>query len=358
MRTIIAGFFTSLVLVLGGCPVYEDYVGTEDDADDDAGDDDSLDPIDDDDRHVDEFIQVAAAAVDVLFVVDNSCSMQEEQAALQSNFWNFIQFFVDSGIDYHIGITVLDDWQGQPPIGQLYGSIPYIDETTPDPVGAFTGNMTMGDEGMGACEVGLEASYRALTTPLIGGYNAGFYREEAFLLLVIVTDEVDGSTTGCEAIAHPEYIDWLSTLKGAAGLEQVHFAAITGDYPGGCSSSWGDADPGHGYYQVTTALGVEHSSLYSICEQDWSPMMVNLSLEAAGAQQSFFLSHIPVPGTLEVFLDRDGDGPENEFLLTDDPTYQVPYSYVYDAASNAVVFSPATAPEEGAVIRALYEIQT
>ncbi len=358
MRAIIAlAGLLGLALFSTGCTTHVDHVGTWDDGDDDtADDDDTMDPIDED-LHEDVFVQDSPGMVDVLFVVDNSCSMQEEQAALQSNFWDFIQFFVGSSIDYHIGITVLDEWQGQPPIGQLYGSFPYIDPSNPDPVGAFTGNMTMGDDGMGACEVGLDATFQALTEPLLSGHNAGFYRDEAFLLVVIVSDEVDGSTTGCEGITYQEFIPWFTNLKGPDDLELLHFAAIAGDYPGGCSSSWGDADPCHGYRQVLEALGEEHSTFHSICDQDWSPVMTELGLEAAGAQLAFHLSEVPVGGTLTVYVDPDGAGPEVELEAPMDGTYSQPYAYYYDTVENAVVFSVATVPGEGAVIRATYELQ-
>jgi len=309
----------------------------------------------------DEFIQRTAEASDILFVVDNSCSMYEEQAALQANFWNFIQFFVNSGMDYHIGITVLDDYAGQPPIGQLYGSTRYIDNTTPDPVGAFTGNMTMGDDGMGQCEVGLDASMKALTEPLLSGYNTGFYREEAFLLLVIVSDEPDTGVVdpmNCPGfIPLEEYIPWLTTLKGAQGLDRIHFAVIGGDLPDGCTGSWGDADPALGYADVVEALAPDHSTFFSICEQDWSPVMTDLGLEAVGLLTTFHLTQVPVPGTLEVTLDPDGAGPIDESLLDEDPSYQTPGAYVYDAVGNAIVFSPETAPPEGAVLRANFEPQ-
>jgi len=305
----------------------------------------------------DIFIQRTAEASDILFVVDNSCSMQEEQQALMTNFWSFIQFFVDSGMDYHIGVTVLDDWPSQPPIGQLFGTTRYIDSTTPDPVGAFTANMTMGDQGTGSCEVGLEASYRALTPPLVDGYNAGFYRDDALLSIVIVSDEVDGSINGCPAISYMEYIPWLTALKGAHSLDLIHFAAIVGDQPNGCSSSWGDADPGRGYYEVYTALGDEHSTYFSICNQDWTEVMTKLGLEAAGLRTEFHLSLVPVEGTLQVFLDPDGDsGPEVEMEIFEDDTYSSQYSFVYDRVSNALLFTIDTMPPESARLRVVYQV--
>ena len=301
----------------------------------------------------DDFTQTGDPA-DVLFVVDNSCSMLEEQQALMDNFASFFTYLQDNGIDYHIGITVLDDWQTQPPIGQLYGSTRYIEPTTPDPHGAFVANMTMGSDGMGACEVGLEASYRALTEPLLNGYNAGFYREEARLAIAVVSDEVDGSTDGCQAIGHTDYVSWLAALK-PDGLDRVLFAAIVGDQPSGCTSNWGDADPGDGYHEVAMAVGADHGEEHSICDHDWSSVMGRIGAWASAVQTVFELGAVPVEGTLVVTIDLDGAGPEAEFEAPLDPTYADDYAYAYDAADNAVVFHGTTAPPVGAVIRAVYE---
>lgn len=326
-----------------------------------VGDDDTAAPQDDDsadtDRVEDRFIQ-DADPTDILFVVDNSCSMEEEQNALMANFWSFMQVLADSGLDYHIGVTVLDDWETQSPIGELLGEPPFIDSLTEDPLGAFSVLVAdIGVEGVGQCEVGLEASYRALTDPLASGINAGFYREEARLTVVIVSDEADCSLSNdCVAIQWPEYVPWLTTLKGATGLEKIFFAAIAGDLPDGCTSSWGNAEPGHGYWDVSAALGEEHGSFFSICEHDWSPVMSELGQQAASMQTSFPLSQVPLPQTLEAFVDPDGeDGPDGEFPIYEDETFTQPYGYRYDADANALVFADDTRPAVGALLRVTYE---
>ena len=338
-----------LVLLLG-CPGNL-LVGDDDTA---ASDDDTSGaPLGED-----VFLQTAAP-VDILFVVDNSASMAEEQNALMSNFWDFIQHLVDSGIDYHVGITVLDDYTGQPAIGELYGAYPYIDADEPDPVGAFTANMTMGDDGVGQCEVGLEASYRALSEPLAGEANAGFYRDEARLTLVIVSDEADGSTTGqCpDALAWTEYVPWLTSLKGAQGMDRIHYAAIVGDVPAGCYSEWGTADPGHGYFEVYEALGDDRATFFSICEHDWSPVMDDLGQLSASIQIEFPLSQIPVPETLQVYLDPDGpDGPDEEVRIYEDPSYTQQWAFTWYEGTNTLVFLDTTRPPVGAQLRALYEV--
>ena len=63
----------------------------------------------------DVFYQKPADKVDILVVVDNSCSMAPYQSELSSNFQSFIQFFVDVDVDYHIGVTtttVAPPWVG------------------------------------------------------------------------------------------------------------------------------------------------------------------------------------------------------------------------------------------------------
>jgi hypothetical protein len=164
-------------------------------------------------------------------------------------------------------------------VGQLFGSTRYIDQNTADPVTAFTNNMTMGDQGVGACEIGLEATFRALS-PMPDGYsdayNAGFYRDTALLSVVIVSDEAEGTTSPMECeewqmyMGYQEFIPWITNLKGAHSIDMINFAAIVGDNPQGCQSPWGEAERGAGYLEVVEGLGEEHASFFSICDQDWA----------------------------------------------------------------------------------------
>ena len=82
----------------------------------------------------------------------------------------------------------------------------------------------------------------------------------------------------------------------------------------GCSSSDGTADPGTEYIAVTNAVGGIHES---ICAEDWVPVLEQLGLQAAGLRREYFLSEMPVPGTLEVWVVDDAytyDGVDRELL--------------------------------------------
>ena len=60
-------------------------------------------------KHTDVFQQARRNTVDVLLVVDNSCSMVEEQNKLASNFQAFIEFFQGVDVDYQIGVITTDN---------------------------------------------------------------------------------------------------------------------------------------------------------------------------------------------------------------------------------------------------------
>src|SRR5262245_57636987 len=60
--------------------------------------------------------------IDVLFVIDNSGSMGQEQANLTANFPMFIQVLNDSGLDYRVGVTTTGrnyTYQMMTPIGPI-----------------------------------------------------------------------------------------------------------------------------------------------------------------------------------------------------------------------------------------------
>ena len=75
-----------VVLGVGGCTEYDFYTQ----------------------QQTDVFQQSRRNTVDVLLVVDNSCSMWEEQDKLATNFDAFIQFFQGVDVDYQIGVITTD----------------------------------------------------------------------------------------------------------------------------------------------------------------------------------------------------------------------------------------------------------
>jgi hypothetical protein len=284
----------------------------------------------------DTIVQVTTPEVDVLWVIDDSCSMIEEQRLLRDNFANFMGFFLDSGLDWHIGV-VSTDATTPARSGKLVqaGGYRYLDTTVADPVGLFGEMAVLGTNGS-SDESGRRASFKALTEPLTTTTNAGFYRENATLNIVVISDEDDYSGSNP---TRNEYIDWLLNLKAEDGA--VTFSSIVGP-TGGCANA---VEVGTDYIVVTNAVGGIHES---ICTNDWAALLEDLGLQAAGLKREYFMSEVPVPGTIEVWVE-DGDftygGIPQEVVdggtsVEDACTYDDGcFVYSYDQFRNSIVMS-------------------
>ncbi|MCA9667499.1 MAG: carboxypeptidase regulatory-like domain-containing protein [Myxococcales bacterium] len=159
-----------------------------------------------------------AKKLDVLFVIDNSGSMGEEQAALTNAFSGFLDTISALFSDVHVGVISTDLGAGTYGLpscerqggdgGKLQNvsrvggcqapSDPWIDiqsgkaantngESAAD---VFTCIARLGTSGCGF-EQPLESMQRALSA----GANPGFLRDDAFLAVIVVSDEDDCSAS-------------------------------------------------------------------------------------------------------------------------------------------------------------------
>ena len=153
-------------------------------------------------------------AVDLLFVIDNSGSMADEQGNLIASVPGFIDGIAERlgvSTDYHVGVVSTDEADfnadGCQEIGALVtrtgGDLssdadcgPYIDGTTfmtprDDLEASFACAARLGIDGNG-----LERPMDALLSALhpadaLMGCNQDFLRDEALLVIVLITDEED-----------------------------------------------------------------------------------------------------------------------------------------------------------------------
>lgn len=251
---------------------------------------------------IDAAPQAACSQMDILFVVDNSGSMAQEQTNLAANFPMFINvldtFTTTDGtpIDYRVAVTSTGrdmDWvmellPGFPPIpssqsgddGEMLMRCGmtkrWLDKGDPDVAGTFACAAQLGTGGP-AQEMPLYATKLALGDRIADGTNAGFLRHDALLAIVILTDEDDcsrednGFTLGfsedvCDALAPvPGYATFLDTVTGGPGRWAV--AAIAGPGPGSCSSDFGDAAEAARVRQFVDLAG-DNGVFGNICEGD------------------------------------------------------------------------------------------
>jgi hypothetical protein len=254
-------------------------------------------------HQVDTFKQRAAAQVDIMWVVDNSATMQGEQDNLAANFDSFIAFIDESQIDYHIGV-ISSDMDDATHSGALLGDPTIITRDLGDPAAAFSANIKVGISG-GGNEQGLLAAHEALSNAdLLAGANAGFLREEASLAVVFVSDEDDFSPGGVEY-----YGRFFTALKGVGNEGKIKIGAIVGpDSEAGeqvCEDGGFYASAGTRYLELVTMLG---GTSASICTDDFSTTLQQLGLTVAGLSRRFELSRIPDPGGIVVRVDDPNDG--------------------------------------------------
>lgn len=290
---------------------------------------------------IDQVTQVVEPEVDVLFVVDNSCSMEEEQALLGANFDAFINWFIGAPLDWHVGVVstdMLDPSQS----GRLRqaGSRNWIDSSTPDPHRAFAQMTNLGITGS-IDEKGFAATLEALTDPLASTNNQGFYREDASLLVVFVSDADDNSAP---EVTLPEFRNFLKTLK--AEEDMVTASAIVGTRNSNCVIEF----EGTSYANIAQTTG---GLTFDICQTDWAPVLDALGATAATPRIEFILTDVPVEETIEITV------MDNDYVYTgttmDEECDGPCFTYQYNGLRNAVTFIDFV-PSSLATIEIRYEI--
>jgi hypothetical protein len=211
-----------------------------------------------------------------LFVIDSSPSMQDEQANLLQSFPGFIAAIEQTLMidDFHIMVVDAGAAFGSGCGGELgagttqsasgedcnlVGGNRYVTQEQPDLVEAFSCMASRGDQGP-ANERTMDSLLEAIG-PMSedGGCNAGFVREDAVLVVTIITDEEDdpGDSSGvfnptgaCEGVdddlnsdGDPE--DWKDTIIAlkAGNPESVVMLGLLGDCDVGGDCPGIDATP-------------------------------------------------------------------------------------------------------------------
>jgi len=278
---------------------------------------------------VDRIVQVTTPSVDVLWVVDNSCSMDAEQTGIATNAPVFMDYFVGSGLDWHVGVVSTDmNANSHSAKLQRAGGVNYLDEDTPNATQLFSQMTQMGISGS-SDEKGRQAVYHAIET-LGDSDNAGFYRENASLAVVVISDEQDQTTNNPSL---QEFISWLTNLK--PDLDMVSFSSIVcleASTMNGQQCGTGIFAPmtvGEDYLAVTDAVG---GVKWEIRDTRWDTVLNELGMQAAGLKREFFLADIPVPETIKVTVSEPADagGEIYEFFLDSD--------FSYSATRNSIQF--------------------
>lgn len=284
----------------------------------------------------DTFNQLPAPQADVLFVVDNSCSMSQEQSSLGGNLTAFLQYARNANIDFHIGVITTDATRNTDG-GRFRGTPRIIDPTTANGDAVFRNTVSLGTGGSGT-ERGLETAYLALSDPLINTHNAGFLRAAAALAVIFVSDENDFSNR-----AVTFYENFFRNIKGFGNTSMFSASAVVGTSQSSCNGPGGRATYAPRYISVAQNTG---GVVESICAANWGQTLANIGLNSFGLRRQFGLSSAPVASTISVRI--DGAQVPQSSGSTD--------NWTFDATTNTITFATSQTPPEGATITVTYSV--
>ena len=242
--------------------------------------------------------------MDIVFVVDDSGSMEEEQTNLAANFPKFVGvlegFKTKSGakLDYRLAVTTTGrDVKYNIAFGTA--SIPldekgdngafrnksscgatkrWVDKGDKDASKTFSCLAQTGTTGP-SIEMPLQALSLAFNERVTDGTNKGFLRDDALLAVVVLTDEDDCSRVDndftysgdgqCDGMPNVKPVsDYVTMLDQAAkGPGRWATAVIAGDKA--CKSSFGDAADAKRLKDFVGLAG-KNGTFSSICDGDLS----------------------------------------------------------------------------------------
>jgi hypothetical protein len=265
---------------------------------------------------------VIGGVADVLFVVDDSCSMADEQAQLASDMDVILHELLDNKVDFHLGV-VTTDIDAVLTAGELRQAdgVKWVEPTTPNPGQVFSAMVNAGTLGSGT-EKGLGAAYIALEEKE-AVENAGFLRPDAMLAVVVLSDEEDA--TPASVITQPDFVDWFDRLKASPASSWFHSIVA----------------PGGGTRYVDTSLATGGLG-EAITSADWTPFLRDV-VALFGFAGPMELPSVP-DGAVEAWI-VPADGTE--------PAPVDPAMVTVHPVMNTVVVDPAVIPA-GAAVWLLY----
>lgn len=261
--------------------------------------------------------------VDILWVIDDSGSMADEQDALGKNFQSFINQFIEKNIDFKMAITTTDGTSARN--GKMVGDSSKL--TRASAKGnktAFLNNFTkwvkVGTSGSGV-EQGLKTS-----TSFTDRYASSFLRPEAYLIVVYISDEEDQSDKKVS-----EYLAKLQALKVNKGMVKAYSIVSVKSY----GYQWETI--GKRYMEVSTATAGAIGDI----KKDFSSTLLDMGGKIVNLMDSFALNESPYQDQVEVFVNNT----------------KVASGYVFNAAQRTVKFDANSLPVEGSKVEVRYKVK-
>jgi hypothetical protein len=300
--------------------------------------------------------------MDMLWIIDNSGSMDSSQKNLKDNFKSFIADFITKGYDFRIAVIDTGAWQSQfsntktyslfrDGTGSTHSKVFVINPTTPNIIDTFATNVLLGTAGTGD-----ERMHSSFIQGLINTQNPAFVRANAHLAIINLTDEDDFSHDNAQSIGHDynhpslipvsNYVTWLDNFTQSSGATRrysVHTVSIQDQT---CLNALNAQSSGRLIStRVNQLVDLTGGKKVSLCG-DFASGLKTMAQEIIKASTRFVLDREPIPETIQVFV--------NDVLAVQSPTD----GWSYEAASMTIVFNGNSAPVQGSKIYVKFDPKT
>lgn len=289
--------------------------------------------------------------IDILWIVDNSGSMETSQRNLADNFQSFIKKFQDLNLDFRMAVQSTDAYKGKflnqqtrrrfKDGAMTHSGVFVMDKNTPNLSDVFITNVRLGIQGSGD-----ERALSSMEDTLTYTSNSDFRREDAFLSVIIISDEDDFSATTSASILEnysspniipvSHYKDFLDGFAGAGNYS----VNLIGTIDQACVTQLNNGQ----------RLGVRHKefanlvggSMTSICD-DFADSLTEISEKTIELASTFTLERAPIKESISVSIDGH-TVPED-----------AKNGWTFDSATNVLAFHGAFIPQAGSDVKIIYD---
>ncbi len=299
--------------------------------------------------------------IDVLWVIDNSNSMRSSQESVAENFNRFISQFLARNYDFQMAVTTTEAYRELFEDGDFssfrdgtdntsHTGIPIVSQTTLNVEETFITNILQGDGGHGD-----ERAFLSFKMALNNVINSGFIRHDAFLAVIIVSDEDDFSHLNANSIQDPNntsldpvssYVDFLKELKKEAPFKNYYSVSAIAVFDEDCLSQVNDFWTGRKIaYRYTELIELTNGSKASLCS-NFGDNLEMISDSIVELSSMFALDREPFVETIKVYVNG------NE-ILPDSIN-----GWTYNEENNSILFHGESIPPDGANISIRFEPKT
>jgi hypothetical protein len=262
--------------------------------------------------------------VDILWVIDDSGSMADNQDALARNFGTFINQFLAKNIDFKMAITTTDGTSTRN--GKMVGDSSKLTRASAQGNRtAFTNNFTKWIK-VGTSGSGIEQGLKCASS-FLDRYASSFLRDDAYLAIVFVSDEEDQSEKKKE-----EYLARFQAAKRSPGMVKA-YSIVTTKLPK--NAQWETIGTRYEYVSDKT------SGKYSDITDDFAATLSDMGGSIVNLIDKFPLAEAPYNDLIKVYVNN----------------VQVTAGWTYDSVAHTLKFNANAVPAEGAKIEVRYQVK-